>query len=226
LTQTLIFGDELKMRKIFTFFTILAAMLFALAACGGAATDQYDGLVGTWHWNADGAYVYTFNYDGTGERGFPETHQTFTWATRGDRLEITRDYILRPREIQNEAWTFYIYDYILTMTSNNQEDLYFVYERAATEHPEELVGVWAASLDSSYLVTLNEDGTGRRGRGSEAETFRWATDYERLNIIRDEAPVGMIRGEMWNFEVYEETLTLTNRQDEYAPERTFYRAEQ
>jgi hypothetical protein len=212
------------MKKNLTTIALLVVVVFAFTACGASGQDE--NLVGTWRWVADGAYTYVFNYDGTGERGFAETNQTFTWATDGDRLEISRDQAMR-REIQDETWTFFFFFYTLHMVNTKQEGVEFTYEREATDNPEELVGLWAWEADELYIVTLNGDGTGMRGRGSEAENFTWATDDggTRLNIIRDTAPAGLIRGEMWTFEITEYTLTLTSRQDYNAPTLVYTRTQ-
>jgi hypothetical protein len=140
-----------------------AALLFVLAACGSSASDHDPELIGTWLWTADGAYAYTFNYDGTGERGFYETNQTFTWATNGDRLEITRNNARR-NEIENETWTFEYEDYTLHMNSNNRNNVYFTYTRAPEETDGSLLGRWAWNADPTFLYTFFMDGTGTRGR--------------------------------------------------------------
>lgn len=197
------------MKKFFA-SVVLPLVFFALTACGGG---QDEALFGEWLWNADGAYIYVFNYDGTGERGFPETRETFTWNTNGDRLNISRDRAFR-REIRNESWTFEIADSVLTIENRNVADVVHSYVFNDGEIYAALIGEWAWDLSPSYLYIFSSDGVGERGFPGEKSEFSWSVTDDRLFIERHAAPHGEIRGELWTFDLYDDTLTITSLQEE------------
>lgn len=194
-------------------FGILAILVVGVLTSCGFMEGQDESLVGEWRWNAEGAYSYIFNEDGTGERGFPETRGTFTWSTRGDRLSITRDRVMR-REIRNEVWTYEIYDGILTKASRQEANVQFSYVFDDAEHNEALLGTWLWDLSENYTYVFNADGTGVRGFPDVRQPFTWTASDERLNIILARAPEGEIREEMWTFAVDNYTLSITSNQKE------------
>ncbi|MCL2388338.1 MAG: DUF5640 domain-containing protein [Defluviitaleaceae bacterium] len=210
-------------KKIFMAIAVLtmAAGLLMLTGCG-LLIQHDEELVGTWYWNADGAYRYTFNADGTGERGFPETHQTFTWSTLGDLLVIYRDHSRR-NEIANESWDFEIVDDVLTIRSHHAAKTNFSYVRGGTEQNEALVGRWRWDTNTSYIYTFHEDGTGTRNFPAPNDTFTWSTHEDTLFITRDTLTAGIIRGEIWTFELGENTITITSQQTDEAPSLVYNR---
>lgn len=193
------------MKRIFAIISILAIGL--LTACAG---EQDEALFGTWRWDADGAYSYFFNYDGTGERGFSEVRETFTWSTSGDRLNINRDRAGR-REIRNEVWTYEIRDGILTIASRQAANTQHSYFADELGQYGPLIGEWSWDADESFLYVFNADGTGTRG--FPADPFTWTTSGDRLNILRERAPHGEIRGEIWTFTISNGALTITSLQE-------------
>ncbi|MCL1843730.1 MAG: DUF5640 domain-containing protein [Defluviitaleaceae bacterium] len=65
-------------------------------------------------------FSYTFNHDGTGERGFPDDTETFTWFTSGERLFIHRD-TAEYGTIRGEIWAVTVYEDSLIL-ENKQVD--------------------------------------------------------------------------------------------------------
>jgi len=201
----------MKMFKRFFAVAVLVFGVFVLAGCA----SHYEDLVGTWLWRTDGLYSYTFNADGTGERGYPETRETFTWSTAGSRLNINRDYVrTTPREIRNESWNFELRDGVLTLDSRNATNVSHSYIRDEAGRANILVREWTLDGAHGYRYQFNSDGTGTRGRSGDLQNFRWTTSNGRLNIFRDRAPVDEIRGEIWDFEIDYRALILTSRQTE------------
>ena len=198
--------------KIFKKFLAAAVLVFAVFMLAGCAS-HYEDLVGTWLWRTDGLYSYTFNADGTGERGFPEGRETFTWSTAGNRLSVNRDYVrTTPREIRNERWTFELNDGVLTLDSRDATNVSHTYIRDDAGRANILVNEWTLDGAAGYRYIFNTDGTGTRGRPGETETFAWTTSDGRLNIFRHRAPIDEIRGEIWDYEIDHRALILTSRQ--------------
>ena len=78
-------------------------------------------LVGTWAWDGGPAYLYVFNEDGTGTRGFPGQIEQLYWYAYDDHL-------LMETGIGLESWTFVIDDDVLTIDSR-QANLTWSYIR-------------------------------------------------------------------------------------------------
>ena len=90
-----------------------------------APIEHSPDLVGTWDWDEDASYVYTFYADGRGTRGFGRDVDRFEWRTEGnDHLIMT----LGPLEI--ESWTFTISDDVLTLSSRQVPGMEFSYIRS------------------------------------------------------------------------------------------------
>ena len=109
------------MKKIATFLMLilLLATVAMITGCGGGEQDE--ALVGTWAWDLEASYIYVFNEDGTGERGFPGHMTAFTWNTNGSRLNFTF-----PGSSENYArrWTYTISGNILTLDSQQTDEIY------------------------------------------------------------------------------------------------------
>ena len=84
-------------------------------------------LIGTWAWDGDDSFVYIFNADGTGRRGFPFTMTDFTWSTNGSQLNINLAGSTFLFGVRNEHWAFSIVDDVLTIDSLQAYDLVFSY---------------------------------------------------------------------------------------------------
>jgi len=196
------------LKKIFAIF----AIFIFLSAC---STQLYDGLVGTWHWSGDAALSYTFNADGTGERGFPEVREGFVWNTNSrGHLNIERNFVVQG-EIREERWNFSIDGDALTIRSRQAAGAEFVYLLGgAGEFPPELVGMaWQWDEHEDFVYIFFADGTARRGLFGDgaAEEITWFANGSRLHIFSSGETFG-VRGEMWTFSVENDVLTLKSEQ--------------
>jgi hypothetical protein len=189
------------MKKIFLL------VLCLLAGCASGGHDE--ALFGEWNWNADAAYTYIFNEDGTGERGFPETRDPFTWETRGERLNIFRENALHG-EVRDEVWDYEIEDALFTITSRQREDVYHSYLPAVEGNNPALIGEWSLEEGGAFTYIFHDDGTGTRGFPDGSDSFTWSADDSRLNIIRDKPIRNEIRGELWTFELSGNRLSMTS----------------
>jgi len=84
-------------------------------------------LTGTWAWDEDNSFIYIFNADGTGQRGFPLAMENFTWSTNGTRLNIDLLGELSLFALRNERWTFSINGDVLTLESLQVDGMVFNY---------------------------------------------------------------------------------------------------
>jgi hypothetical protein len=83
---------------------------------------------------------------------------------------------------------------------------------SGTQSPE-LVGTWAGNHNDFDRYTFYEDGTGVRGLPDSRETFRWSNPRAgRLTIRRDNAQLGEIRKEQWNYTISGNTIAFESRQ--------------
>ncbi|MCL2225760.1 MAG: DUF5640 domain-containing protein [Defluviitaleaceae bacterium] len=192
-------------------------LLFLVGLLAGCSAGHNEYLIGEWLWAEDGAYTYVFNYDGTGERGFPENMAEFTWSTNRSRLNISHETTAR-NEIRDEVWDFEIYEGVLTITNDNRTAIErghsFSYFPAILENNDALIGTWAWEDDQQLTYIFSADGTGTRGFPGENDSFTWAADNSRLNIIRYMAAQYEVRGEFWTLEQDGNRITITNSQIE------------
>jgi len=89
-------------------------------------------LIGTWVWDADASYTYTFFDDGWLSRGFAGARKEhYRWQIEGDdHLLIIVDDVLAIT--MTESWTFYIIDDVLTIESRHIPGLRFSYIKQAS----------------------------------------------------------------------------------------------
>ena len=115
-------------RKLSVLIAVFMLMsIFTLAGCGGTEIDN--NLVGQWAWEGDADFVYTFNSDGSGQRGGTFYGvDTFTWGVSGDTLRINRDNAERG-EIRRERWTYNVDGDVLHLDSDQDADMSFWYFR-------------------------------------------------------------------------------------------------
>jgi len=81
-------------------------------------------LVGMWEWDEDYEWLYNFNADGTGTRGWYDELVEFTWGTEGNILRFLG------WDGSTESWDFEIIDGMLRLESH-QLGVVFYYYRAA-----------------------------------------------------------------------------------------------
>ena len=79
-------------------------------------------LVGSWAWDLYSGFVYNFDADGTGTRGFTGEIESFTWESMDDHLLI---------RLWNadESWTFFINGDLLTIDSRQVPGVMWRYVR-------------------------------------------------------------------------------------------------
>ena len=121
--------------KIFKLLTItIIALTFtgcgALGFGGGHidATQSVEGdhpLVGIWEWDDMDTYLYIFNADGNGSRGFAPLIQQFTWEVcEAGHLSMTLGN-------NTEHWYMTIEGNVLTITSRQVANMQYSYIRRA-----------------------------------------------------------------------------------------------
>ena len=111
----------INMKKITKLFSLVLGAMFTLiflSACGG---DHE--LVGTWIWNDNDAWTYTFNSDGTGIRGdgssvHPVTE--FEWSIYeedGNEGELHLTCPIAMFGVDIERWDFSVNNDVLILNS-------------------------------------------------------------------------------------------------------------
>ena len=78
--------------------------------------DLAEELFGTWDWDEDETFTLIFNPDGTGSRNWTGEPESFEWATFGNYLFMDLEY-----------WAFSIEDGVLTIDSQQEPGLTFIY---------------------------------------------------------------------------------------------------
>ena len=195
---------------------ILFASTLALASCNTAGgTNPY--LVGTWFWNDDSRFEYTFNEDGTGIRGWFGDEHPFTWSTNGATLRI-RCQASRPMfNLRNERWGFYFEGNTVTLSSIQAIGVIYSYVRdgvVGDVYPL-LVGTWAWDDNSFWAYVLNEDGTGYMGWPGEAIDLTWGVTDGVLRIRHEEEAHEYIpRNATWLFAIANGVLSLESPSNE------------
>ena len=120
-------------RLFTTRFVLAIVLLVILNGCGalGFGSEHIDhvapvsgdhDIVGIWEWDSNETYIYIFNADGNGSRGFPNSVQRFTWEIENDGLNMN---IGRT----DEQWSWEISDNILTITSRQVRNMQYSYKR-------------------------------------------------------------------------------------------------
>ena len=97
-------------------------MMDGLRQYGLEKPDAYHPLVGTWEWDLDGRFVYSFFAGGNGTRGFGGETESFLWGSSGDHLVIRLLFM-------DESWTFAISGDLLTIDSRQVAGLAWRYFR-------------------------------------------------------------------------------------------------
>jgi len=84
--------------------------------------EAYSALVGNWIWDSNPNWVYTFNADGTGTRGFPHSLEEFTWEVYGDELRTTTIIMI-------QLWAFEIDGDTLRLETLQVDGISYIYTR-------------------------------------------------------------------------------------------------
>ena len=157
---------------------VICLIILVAGAFTACSNRQDEALVGSWIWEDNVSFVYTFNSDGTGERG-DEDKQTFTWSTRRNNRLIL-DF---GREYQNDDWIYTLDGYSLNLVRRGDESASYTY--FMMEHNPDLVGTWIWEFDETYELVFRADGTGHRGFLPVADPFVWFTAGGRvlMNVL-------------------------------------------
>ena len=169
-----------------------------------------EALIGAWAWDMDNNYVYIFEPNGRGERGFYPDLEPFTWVVRGTgHLAITIG-------LFHETINYYVEGDVLNLINplagwsytyvRWEEDFvlpeYYIVD--FTGHP--LVGAWLFAENNRWSYEFFEDGTGTRGWPLERDAFFWDAHGDHL-MMEVDAVI-----ESWTFTVNDDVLHLDNRQ--------------
>lgn len=168
-------------------------------------------LVGNWLWDEDYSYIYNFNADGTGSRGFLwDDIENFNWRIinvpgEGDRLIIDGSLIV-------ESWGYSLSNGVLSLRGITfDEDYDYVVDyrdlpRAAAN--QDLIGSWAWDEDDDFVYILDNDGEGIALFWGHDEAFEWiALDDGRLIFFGEDWV------DVWYFTLEGNMLTLENAYD-------------
>lgn len=169
-------------------------------------------LVGTWLYNGNPNWAYTFNEDGTGIRGIYGNTLTFVWGVTGNNISIRILCDISYYYFRNELWYFTVTDDTFRLESvPEQGESIFYYTRAGFlgDVKPELVGTWAWIDGIQWVYVFNADGTGSRGWIGESTPFNWGVvdNVIRLDLI-GALPVDATRHHQWIFSKEGDVLTL------------------
>jgi len=197
------------MKKALMYVATLVALMalsILLTGCGGSG-EVYEGLVGRWRTPGFPGMTYTFNDDGTGQRG----SETFTWSVSDDTLRLNRDReFVGSGEIRNERWTFSIgTNRRLSISSQQQRGLVVNLDQVGDVY-EALVGTWNWDVDPSWRYVLQETGNGNRGVEGNTDVFLWGVIDGQLRIFFS---MGDGLTDSWDATITGDTLRLQNTQD-------------
>jgi len=181
--------------------------------------ESFD-LVGGWLWvNGPSVYVYFFDEDGLGARGFVCDGLNPDFEPDWEELEwVFSDgsLTLEVNGLSTERWSATISGDMLTLTSEEIEGLEYTYVRVLEPEGnerqyDELVGVWMWEEDLSWFYEFEfflRGGGSRPAFPTGRENFEWliTADGGLLMHIED----GLV--EMWSYAIEEGVLTLTSRQ--------------
>jgi len=183
---------------------------------GGTALSEIE-LVGTWHWDENALWYYTFYADGTGSRSTYEWgREYFNWSVSGSTLRIesqTRENLQWDRRI--ERWTM---RYDGNRLSLSLEGTTHHYLRGAADNFDEpepdltvtaqdIVGTWNWDTNAAWQYFFHINGEGFRGGGpSPVVEFEWTVQDGVLYIDI----FGMV--EEWAVRIENNEMTLRSLQ--------------
>ena len=144
--------------------------------------EPADPLLGDWYSeDFDGAFVYTFKADGTGNYDAAGTDMPFTYTAADGKLSIQYEDVDVPWE------TVYTIDGDkLTVKDDLGEDV--VYTRTKPVNP--LLGDWySEDFDGAFVYTFKEDLTGNYAAAGTDMPFTYTTADGKLSIQYEDADV-------------------------------------
>jgi len=178
----------------------ISILFFLVAGCsvnGDFGTLDASEFVGMWSWDLDDTYIYVFEEDGTGIRGFPNTKEPFEWEFVDNELRMTFPHM-------TERWQPIIDNDVLTITSLQELDMQFSYIRLTEGDELQLIGRWAWSSDMNFIHVFEEDGNGYLIFSNSEESFEWEFIDNELHMTFP------YMTERWRVNFGEELLVLSN----------------
>ena len=118
--------DE-ERNHLMQYFNVPGAALIDSRAFGYVFYDDFtpptfEELLGEWAWDGGNDFIYQFNKDGTGIRGFPAMREKFTWELVDYRLYLTLGF-------RTEQWRIAIVDDVITISSLQVPGMFYSYIR-------------------------------------------------------------------------------------------------
>ena len=169
-------------------------------------------LIGTWGWDYNTNYVYTFRADGTGSRGQNPQVETFQWAVAGDG-----HIYLTPTNGEQERLRFTRNGHLITLGWQGEAVNYYFIQRnvnieSHTRAP--LVARWTYEGDTDWAYNFETNGRGSRGIQGSLQNFEWWISANNLLFLEMGSRI-----EIWNYGINNNVLTLTYLQNNWYTSR-------
>ena len=172
-------------------------------------------IIGTWEWEFDSDFIYTFNADGTAVRGFSDMRLDFNWEISNDNI-IYKHFGLGVDAL-TERWIAAVDgEDVLTIVNLDNRDVWQYYRAAyefdttllITDSP--LVGAWDQGDGDLFLLIFGEadsvefleDGFVIISQNDESHTVNWRPGGAENTFSA--------AGAAFVFEIDNEMLTITD----------------
>jgi len=174
-------------------------------------------LVGSWLWDEDDVYIYIFNPDGAGARGYAGVWvDAFEWWTLGgnrvliDFSQHGDDWDEEYAAVEN--WNFSVSGDRLTLSDPDGEFNYIAMPEQGLDSA--LLGAWAWEENNTFVQSFNSDGTGFSGFTPIQYDFTWWTlaDGRLFMASLEEEEDFWVTGS-WFYVIENGILTLTSTRD-------------
>ena len=169
-------------------------------------------LIGTWGWDYNTNFVYTFRADGTGSRGSNPDVETFQWTVAGEG-----HIYLTPTDGAQERIRFTRNRHLITLGwQGDAVNYYFVQRNVSIESHTRtpLVARWAYEDDSDWTYNFEATGRGSRGVQGNVQNFEWWITADNLLFLETGTRI-----EIWTYAISNNWLTLTYLQNNWYTSR-------
>ena len=181
-------------------------------------------LIGVWGRNGQPMRQYHFNEDGTGYATY-DSGREFVWRIVDDDYLLiafgddmvwtqahshTRINEIRITMSDSRVMPLVIDGNTLEMQVPRRYPRVDVESYMRVEWPLHLRGSWTWEGDSSWVTTMNSDGTGSRGFPDDILNFRWVAESDTRQIWKFREGYGSLGRESWSYELDGDILALTN----------------